>query len=226
MKNIWAFFLSSLGQKMVAGLTGLGLCFFILFHMSGNLLLLQGAESYNTFAQQLHQNIAFEILEKGLFLFFGLHIVLASLLSVKNWRAKRGSYFKKAQGEKRLDFSHQILLFQAVVLLVFLGNHLLTFKWGAHYVISYEGEEMRDLYRLAFEVFQRPEYVLGYAFSILLLFFHFGRGFSASLKSLGFSHPQYNLLLEKMSWVLSWIVLFGFLSPVVYIYITQKGWWS
>ncbi|MDE0092176.1 MAG: succinate dehydrogenase, partial [Oligoflexia bacterium] len=74
--NLLIYFLQkTVGQKIVIGLTGLGLSLFILIHMLGNLLILSGPSAYNKYAHKLHEFPGFILLELGLLLFFTGHIV-------------------------------------------------------------------------------------------------------------------------------------------------------
>ena len=112
--NLFLHFLQrTIGQKIVVGLTGLGLCFFVLIHMLGNLFILSGPEAYNSYAHTLHELPLFFILELGLLFFFLGHILLSVLLSIKNKKAKgETSYRKGFGGEKGISPSHSLLLFQ------------------------------------------------------------------------------------------------------------------
>ena len=215
--NPFIYFLQkTVGQKMVVALTGLGLCLFVFIHMAGNLLILSGPKAYNLYAHKLHEIPGFLIFEIGLLFFFAGHILLSALLLIKNKRA-RGTI--PYQTKKTLPFSHRLLWLQAGVLLVFLVFHLLSFKFGPYYEISLEGQKMRDLYRLVTESFKKPLYTIGYSLALFILFIHLLRGFSASFKSLGLSHPVYVSFIEKLSWAFTLIVIIGFLIPIWYIFI-------
>ena len=212
------FLQRSVGQKFLVGLTGLGLCLFVLIHVSGNMLIFAGAERYNLYAHGLHEFFLMEAFEIGLLILFVGHIVFALWLGWKNRSAREEKYKYPARGEKKTAFSHAVLVFQGVVLLAFLVWHLLTFKFGPYYEISHKGQTMRDIYRLVVEVFQSPLYVMGYSLALVVLSIHLGRGFSASLRSLGLAHPRYIPWLERFGWLFSALVSLGFLSQPLYVY--------
>lgn len=218
MNNLIYFLKRTIGQKVVVGLTGLGLCLFVLIHMLGNLLILSGADAYNSYAHKLHKIFLVEVFEVGLlFLFIG-HIVLALLVNIKNRAARSQNYKVQTKGEKGTAFSDRTLILQGIVLLVFLITHLLTFKFGPYYEVLLEGESVRDIYRLVAEVFKKGMYVAGYSLALFVLCYHLLHGLKASVRSLGFFHPQYNSLVEKFSLVFSLIVFLGFLIQPLYIY--------
>ena len=97
------FLRRTIGQKIVVGLTGLGLCLFVLVHMLGNLLILSGPQAYNNYAYKLHEFPILIVLELGLFSFFLGHIFLSLLLAVKNKKSKRrGVLCAKNRRRKKL----------------------------------------------------------------------------------------------------------------------------
>ena len=212
------FLQKTLGQKVVLGLTGLGLCFFILIHMLGNLLILSGPREYNLYAQRLHEIKIIELLELGLLFFFVSHILLSVFVQIKNRLAKGRNYYKKASGHKKTSLANRLLILQGGVILVFLVIHLLTFKFGTYYEVVIDGKATRDIYRLVVESFQSPIFLGGYSVSLLVLAIHIIHGLPASIKSLGFNHPNYTPWVEKFSWVFGGGVTIGFLVPLVYIH--------
>ena len=212
------FLSRTVGQKAVIGLTGLGLCLFVLIHSAGNMLIFLGPESYNLYAHGLHEFFLMEVFEIGLLLLFAGHISLSLWLSRKNQKARGGKYKYSAEGEKKTSPAHTALVFQGVVLLVFLVWHLLTFKFGPYYETVHRGQTVRDIYRLVEEVFQNPLYVAGYSLALMVLSVHLARGFSASFRSLGFAHPRYISFIEKFGFLFSAVVSAGFLSQPLYVY--------
>ena len=204
----------------MVGLTGLGLCGFVLIHMMGNLFILSGSEAYNNYAHKLHEIPGLIILEIGLVTFFIGHILFSILLQIRNRQAKGGvSYKSPSRGIKKTPLMHHFLWVQGALLMVFLIFHILSFKFGAYYEIEIKGQNVRDVYRLVVENFKKPSYTLGYSFILFLLSVHLLRGFPASFKTLGLSHPTYVSWIEFFSWIFAGVVTFGFLAPIWYIYL-------
>ena len=219
MNLILSFLQKTIGQKIVVGLTGLGLCLFVLIHMLGNLLILSGPEAYNNYAYKLHELPGLLFLELGLFIFFIGHILLSILLQIKNKQAQGSdSYQKQAKGLKKTSWIHQFLWIQGMLLLIFLIFHLWSFKFGPHYETELNGKTVRDIYQLVVESFKKPLYTFGYSFILFILSVHLFRGFPACFKTLGLSHPVYISWIEKLSWFFSAFISFGFLAPIWYIY--------
>ena len=218
MNLILSFLQKTIGQKIVVGLTGLGLCLFVLIHMLGNLLILSGPDAYNDYAYKLHELPGLLFLELGLFTFFIGHILLSILLQIKNNQAQGGSYQKQAKALKKTSWVHQFLWVQGMLLLIFLIFHLWSFKFGPHYETELNGKTVRDIYQLVVESFKKPLYTFGYSFILFILSVHLFRGFPAGFKTLGLSHPVYISWIEKLSWFFSALISFGFLAPIWYIY--------
>ena len=213
------FLQKTIGQKIVVGLTGLGLCFFILIHMLGNLFILSGPEAYNRYAHQIHEFSLFLFLELGLLIFFLAHILLSILLFIRNKSARGDPYKRSPKGDKASPFTHKFLVFQGGILLIFLVFHLLSFKFGPRYETFLDGQVVRDIYQLVVENFKKPLYTVSYSFSLSILFIHLLRGLPASFKTLGLNHPTYLLFVDKLSWLFAITVSLGFLAPIWYIFI-------
>ena len=208
----------SLVQKYIMGLTGLGLALFVLLHMLGNLLIFCGEKSYNLYAHKLTSNPFLLAFEVGLLSLFACHIVLALALSFKNKKARPEKYARPLKGLKATAFYQKSLLAQGVVILIFVIWHLITFKFGPYYEITYGEETVRDLFRLLIEAFQSPLMVVGYLLALLVLSFHLFHGLASSVQSLGLSHPRFELGIKKISLVYTALVTLGYMVLPLYIY--------
>ena len=218
--NFLIYFLQrTIGQKIAVGLSGLGLCLFLLVHMLGNLLILSGPLAYNRYAHKLHEIPLFLLAELGLLAFFAGHILLSLLLAAKNKTARGASAPQlKIKGGKRAPRRHHLLWLQGAVLLVFLGFHLWSFKFGPYYETVIDGQKARDIYRLVEKSFKNPLYIISYSLVLCVLCVHVLRGLPASFKSLGFS-SLYMPFIEKFSWVFAFGVTLGFLAPIWYLFL-------
>ncbi len=211
-------------QKYLVAFSGLGLFGFVFLHMAGNLLIFKGPEAYNMYAAGL-QNSFLLFFEAGLLTLFVCHILMVLWLSVKNKKARLRSYAAWAQGEKATAWYQKSLLYQGGVIFVFVILHLITFKFGPHYEVSYkEGEQIRDLFRLVVEVFQNPFMVFWYVFALIILGLHLFHGLKSLFWSLGFAPwDSQNPWLNRLTLVVSLLVTVGFLSQPLYVYIFLGG---
>jgi succinate dehydrogenase / fumarate reductase cytochrome b subunit len=110
-----------------------------------------------------------------------------------------------------------------MVIFVFLIWHLYTFKYGDYYeyTVVGTGEVIRDLFRLLVEKFSNPTYVVGYSSCLIILGMHLSHGLSSSIRTLGFNHPKYDKKVRCVGTAYALIVLLGFASQPLFIFLTN-----
>lgn len=219
----YSYLCSTIGQKQLMGITGLLWSGFVLSHMAGNMLILVSAEKYNRYGHAIVSNPFLIVAELLLVLTLALHIVKGFAVTYKNKRAKPIPASVSLSGEKNSSFAVKTMIFQGVIILVFIVLHLLTFKYGTLYTVNYGDGEIRDLHKLIVEVFQIPTYAFGYMACMIVLCLHLSHGFYSSFQTLGFNHPSYSPKLKMLGHVFAAIVSLGFLSQPFYVYFIYKG---
>jgi len=215
---------SSIARKYVMGIAGLVWTFFVLGHMLGNMTIFLGPEAYNAYGHAIVSNKPLLYgTEAALILGLLTHVILGILLSRENRKAKPKKYAVAAQNKKKVSTASKTMIWQGSIILVFIIYHLITFKYGAEYLVTYDGVEMRDLHRLIVEVFQSPLYVLGYVLCLFILGFHLTHGFGSAFQSLGFNHPRYTPVVKTVSWFYGIVVAAGFIVQPLYVYFFHQG---
>lgn len=214
-----SYFSSTIGRKQIMALSGLALAGFVLTHMAGNLLLFVGAEAYNKYGHALTSNPLIYVAEAGLIAFFLFHIIKGIWLTITNRSARTTRYAKTPNGEKAASLASRTMIHQGIVIAVFVVHHLITFKFGPNYPVTYDGQEMRDLYRLVLEVFQSPAYVAWYIIASALAGFHLSHGVYSALQTLGFYHPEKTPCIQKISIAYGIIVSIGFISQPIFAFL-------
>lgn len=217
MRKFKAWLGSSVGKKQVVGLTGLGIAFFSLMHMAGNLLMFVSARAYNLYGHNLTHGPAFPVLELLLLAAFIFHIVFAVQLSLLNRRARPQGYVSTGSGLKKATFASRSMILSGLLVLVFLVLHIFTFKYGTYYSVSYDGVEVRDLYRLIAEKFHEPLYVFWYLFSLVVLGLHLSHGISSLFQSMGLGSAR-NPVLRQISWAFALVVAGGFIAQPIWFF--------
>ena len=214
------FFSSTIGKKYLMGISGLVWAGFVFVHMLGNLTILISADLYNAYGHAIVSNkpllYAAEVALVGALI---LHVYLAINLSYTNRKAKGHQPQAKTNGEKGTSVASQSMAIHGTLLLVFIITHLLTFKFGAEYITTVNGVQMRDLARLMVEVFTQPLAVVWYIVCLLLLGTHLSHGFGSVFQSFGLLHPAYQNTIKMASWTYAIVVTLGFLSNPIYIYL-------
>jgi succinate dehydrogenase / fumarate reductase cytochrome b subunit len=214
---------STIGRKQLIGLTGLGLCGFVLIHMVGNLLILVGPKAYNEYSHALISNPLIYLAEAGLLFMFVAHLALASMISIANLCARGSRYAVLSNGDKGTSWIQRSLWAQGLLILVFTVLHLITFKYGQHYTADYGHGGIRDLHKLVVEIFHQPGYVIWYVIALITLLFHLSHGLASSLQTFGIHQPRFQRGIKVASWIYALVVGLGFIVQPVYVYFLYQG---
>ena len=157
-----SFYNSSVGKKIITGITGWGLTLFVLFHMLGNLVFLYDQDAYNQLAYNLNSlSLVLYGVESVLLVAAVFHAVVSISIRFRSRRSRPSSDSE------------------------FLVWHLSSFKFGTYYSTNVNGVAMRDLSRLVWEKFRNPIYAFGYSGAIVLFGIHLRHGIWSSGQSLG-----------------------------------------
>ena len=213
---------SSVGRKYIMALTGLIWSGFVFTHMLGNMLIFVSAEAYNKYAHALVSNPLIYVAEAALVITLLMHAVNGIQLWLKNQSTKPLKYAVTAKGVKGASLASKSMVYSGSITLVFVVLHLVTFKYGTVYEVSYGDKPIRDLHRLVIEVFQQPAYVGWYLLCLVLLGVHLFHGFSSSFQTLGLNHPRYNILIKKAGMLYGIAVAAGFLSQPLYVFFLLR----
>jgi succinate dehydrogenase / fumarate reductase cytochrome b subunit len=209
------FYRSPIGKKLISGATGLALAGFVLVHMLGNLLLFLGHDAYNAYAEHLASWGVLLYAVEGLLVSIALlHMAVGSSVFVGRLRARPEGYTEyQSVGENSYQsFSSRTMMITGAVLVVFLGLHLWTFKFGPSYPTELNGESVRDLARLVVEVFHKLPYTLGYSAVLLGLGFHLRHGVWSAIQSLGALHAGIRPMAYGLSALLAMAIALGFVA--------------
>ena len=214
---------SSIGRKMLMGVTGLLLLAFLIVHALGNLLLFAGPRAFNAYSHGLVTNPLIYVAEIGLLALFVAHFASAFLVTRTNWAARPVGYEVKRPVRSVSDrsaASHKsvastTMILTGVVVLAFVPLHLWTFKYGPHYVAAND-PGVRDLHRLVLEVFSRPLEVGWYVAAMVIIGFHLWHGFGSGLESLGL---PYRKELRVVGQALAVAITVGFVAVPIAVYL-------
>lgn len=217
---------STIVRKAFLAVTGLGLFAFVVGHLAGNLLIFAGPEAFNSYSHTLiSMGGLLYFVEFFLAAVFLIHVAFAILVTLKNRKSRPTKYrtFKSQGPPSRLTVSSKTMIWTGLVLLVFTVIHLETFKFGPDvaegYVVSHNGEQVRDLHRLVMEVFSDPVYVAWYVAAMILLGVHLRHGFWSAFQSLGVFHPRYTPLIYGAGALFAILLAAGFLAIPVWVYL-------
>lgn len=190
------FINSSVGAKVVMGITGLGMFGFLIGHIAGNLQIFLPPEHINAYAHFLKSSP--EIVwpaRIGLLAMVLLHIWSGMRLSALNKKARPSRYVKKAS--LRSTVFSRSMAGSGMVILAFIVFHLAHFTLGyvqpqAYSLVDEAGRH--DVYSMFVIGFQNPAISAFYVVAMVLLGFHLAHGAKSMFQSLGLHHPKYNKL--------------------------------
>lgn len=184
-------FSSSVGTKILVGVTGFCLFLYFLTHIAGNALAFFGPTVFNGYSHLLLSNPLIPVIEVGLVLIFIVHIFKTVKMYLSNLHTRPVAYARKehAGPPSRKTFSSSTMIFSGLWLLVFVLIHVKQFKYGAEYVDPTTG--IRDLYRLEMENFASPLLLAFYLLSMAVVGSHLWHGVASACQSVGISHSTW-----------------------------------
>ncbi len=205
---------SSIGQKLVAGATGLALVGFLIAHMFGNLQIFSGTEALNEYAALLKsQSGLLWSARIGLLGLIGLHIAMTVRQRFRN-RPLRNSGYARTNYQRTTAASRSMMLTGTLVL-AFIIFHLLHFTLGVILPDAYaqsDAQGRHDVYGMVVAAFQNPIIVAIYVVGMLGLATHLKHAISSAWQTLGLAVQGHNSVLRRMSPLLAAIIIAGFLS--------------
>lgn len=214
---------SQIGRKILTGITGILLVFFIIFHLAGNLTVFGDAEAMNRYSMYLH-NLGWPlwIARIGLVLAFGIHAYIGISIWLKKRKSRPENYdvYSSKGGPSKQSLSSRSMTFTGVVLLIFLIIHINTFALGETETVMIDGQEASDLKTLVIDTFQNPLYAFGYTFVMLLLGAHLGHGIWSAFVSLTMKSKKMSSALYSIGLVLAVLLAVGFIFIPLYIFFT------
>lgn len=209
--NLWnmlKFWNTSVGKKVVMGLTGLILVGFVIGHMVGNLQIFMGMERYNAYAKLLQEDII-ELtwaVRVTLLVSVVLHALSAWQLTQRSWAARPVDY---AQREAQVStYASRTMRWGGVFLFVFILVHLGQFTLGWTWLLpEYAKGAAYGNVVLAFE---RPLWVVFYLVAMFFLLLHLLHGTWAVLRTLGVAKNAAEPLARRIPVIIALLVTVGF----------------
>jgi succinate dehydrogenase / fumarate reductase cytochrome b subunit len=220
--NFRRVFTSTVGTKLLIGITGLALFLYLVLHLAGNAIIFAGPATFNAYSHVLISNPLIVPVELGLLAIFLLHAYKTITMWFANRAARPVGYGKKswAGHTSRKSVASSTMIVSGLVMLVFVVVHVKQFKYGAWYLV--EGPDaVRDLYRTEIEVFRQPLWVAFYVLCTLIVGLHLKHGIASSFQSLGLDHPLYTRRLTIWGTVFAVLIGGGLALIPIWVYLTH-----
>jgi succinate dehydrogenase / fumarate reductase cytochrome b subunit len=211
-------FATSVGTKILIGITGLALVLYLVIHISGNVLVFFGPAVFNNYAYIMEvKNPLLPIIEIALLLVFLLHAYKTVTMFAGNKQARPDRYARKtyAGPPSRKSFASSTMIVSGLWLLVFLIIHVKAFRFSPEYEWPAGG---RDLYRQEMENLSNPLMVGFYVLSMAVVGSHLWHGFSSAFQSLGVDHPKLTPWLLTLGKVFAVGIAGGFVVIALWVH--------
>jgi len=219
MHTLIKFYNSSVGKKLIVGLTGILLIAFLVIHLIGNLLLFRndGGAAFDGYSELLPQVVVIRIIEILLFLLMLFHIVTAAYTWLINKQTRNEQYDVRKPGATS-PLSSRTMFLTGSIIFIFLVIHMRTFWWTSRY----EAGEHFSMYTLVRNVFSDPVYDVLYLVALFLLGFHLHHGFQSALQTFGLREKKYVTLIEWCGVIVWLLIPLGFAVMPVCFYLTLR----
>ena len=196
--------LSSIVKKVAMALTGLVWFAFVIAHLSGNLLLYKGPESFNSYSEILLSNPFIIPAEIALVVFLLVHFCSALRVTRENSAARPQRYAYKVSSTGSSTFASRTMWYGGIIVLLFIILHVWMFKFG-------DQSGKHGLWGLVVRSFKNPLIAGGYVFAMLPLGLHLSHAFASAFQTLGIIQSRWHPGLRKTGLVLGWVLAVGFI---------------
>jgi succinate dehydrogenase / fumarate reductase cytochrome b subunit len=206
--RLLGFYRSSVGKKIIMGVTGVILVGFVISHVASNLLVFgdpHGLDAYAAFLRSTGKLLW--AARAGLIVAAILHVDAAYQLTMRARASRPQGYGKRTP--QASTWAARSMRWGGVLLLVFIVFHLFHFTFGnAH--PSYPDFNHATVYSNVITGFPSIWLVLFYVAAMVALGLHLFHGTAAMLMSLGASHPRYTPVWRTLASVIAVLVAVGF----------------
>jgi succinate dehydrogenase / fumarate reductase, cytochrome b subunit len=206
MNTLLSFWRSTIGKKVVMGVTGLIGLGFVIGHMAGNLQAFSGEEKLDAYGALLHGPLH-ELLLVARVVLIGaviLHITAAYQLTMLSRAARPVDY--AARKPQVSTLASKTLRWGGVLLLVFIVFHILHFTIGTVHPDYVEGRVYRNL-STGFAVKWVAAF---YLVAMVALGMHLYHGAWSSMRTLGLAKQSAHPLKRYLPVALAIVISLGF----------------
>lgn len=214
------FLQSSIGKKLIMGITGLFLISFLVIHATLNsfIFAMDGGELFNQGALFMATNPLIRIVEIVLFAGLILHIVQGLILTIQNNKARPIKYVIDGGAHNSKWYARSMGVLGSL-LLMFLIVHL------SHFWIETKEAQLNgtiaehNMYKEIIEVFQSPLNVAIYLLGVISLGYHLAHGFQSAFQTMGWNHPKYTPIIKQAGFGFSIIITIVFALMPLCVFI-------
>ena len=221
------FFKSSIGRKVAMALSAFFLMFFLIIHLSVNLVSLFSEDLFNELSHFMGTNPLIQFAMQPV-LIFGVvfHFVMGFVLELKNRKAI-GVKYAQNNGAANSTWMSRNMIYSGLVILAFIVLHFIDF-WIPELNTKYVVGDMSGLHDGNFryfhemvEKFHSPLRVGAYVVSFILLGLHLAHGFTSAFQSMG-SNAGRQKTLQRIGKAYSIIIPLGFIIIALFHHLNHN----
>lgn len=212
---------TTIGRKVLMALSGFFLMFFLLQHLTINMLSVVAPDSFNSVSHFMGYNPVVQFLMQPiLILAVFFHFIMGMYLEYKNNKARSVKYAYSKPGTNS-NWMSRNMIYSGIVVLAFLGVHFYDF-WVPEMNFKYIASNPEDPTRYIEELnhkFQDPIKVGLYVLAFIALILHLLHGFQSSFQSVGFNNNKYTPTIKMLGNIFAIAVPLGFAIVAFYHFL-------
>jgi succinate dehydrogenase / fumarate reductase cytochrome b subunit len=204
-------------------LSGFFLMFFLVQHLTINLMSVISPEMFNEVSHFMGTNPMVQfLLQPVLILAVIFHFIMGIFLEYRNNKARDISYAYNKPGTNSSWVSRNMII-SGLTVLAFLVLHFIDFwipEINYKYVEFLPENPTRYFHELQ-EKFIHPERVIAYVLAFVFLALHLIHGFQSSFQSVGFKNSGNKSIIMKLSYLFAIVVPAGFVFVALFHFLTH-----
>jgi succinate dehydrogenase / fumarate reductase cytochrome b subunit len=205
-------------------LSGLFLMFFLLQHLTINMMSVISPELFNEVSHFMGTNPLVQFLLQPVLIFAVIfHFVMGIFLEIRN-RNSRSIKYAYSKPSANSNWMSRNMIFSGLTVLAFLALHFIDFwipEINYKYVAVLEEDPTRYFPELQHKFTQLPR-VIAYVISFIFLSLHLLHGFQSSFQSVGASGKKSRLKLHKFGNIFAVVIPLGFVFVALFHFLTQS----
>jgi len=208
-------FSSSIARKVSMALSALFLVFFLLIHVTVNLLSVCNEDTFNVVSHFMGTN---PLIQFGMqpVLIYGVvfHFVLGFILEFKNRKAVGVNSYVKNNGAANSSWMSRNMIYSGLAILAFIVLHFIDFWFPEinHKYIEVLPEDPTRYYHELREKFVSPYRVGAYVLAFVFLALHLLHGFQSAFQSMGMNN-------KYSKYVRNFGKAYAIIIPLLFIFI-------
>ena len=216
------YFVTSVGRKFLVAITSVGLIFFLIAHLMGNLLFFAGQNEMNEYAVTLRSFPKLLWFARISLLFiFVTHFGLALILRLENKKARPISY--SYNNTVQASIASRNMALTGLAMLSYIIYHLMHYTWGIvhnQFFNFKDASGRHDVYSMVYYSFKEAPIVIAYFLALLFTLLHLSHGIPSLFQSVGLLNRVYVKQVNFVGKAFALILFIGYMSIPVAIYFS------